>query len=199
MTILDMDGGILKQNNRLQYTHISCSHPDLPLFSFCSAPLTLHPPHLLSPYLCLRIHFSFPLSSLHLPRHVAWGKMSYVVYKSGIYLDGSARTVSLYISVTVGCNTARLTCRPKRIMADYVYCKDTHIYNIKSIKSHNLTREALAGIESNPFYVCNFIPRKQIFHIQDLNKISKALRVHWKEFLSSQWRMESTKQVEFDT
>lgn len=66
------------QNKRLQFTHLTNSslhHTSSSSGSWSS--LTSYP-SLFS--LCLSFHFSSLLSPLHLPRDLAWGRMSYVVY-----------------------------------------------------------------------------------------------------------------------
>lgn len=123
-TILDMDGGIFK-------TRVSSSLISLTPLSITSLQSSLAgpPPSFVS--LCLSIHFSSLLSSLHLPGDLTWGRMSYVVYESSIYLVGSARAGSPCISVTVleYCMAAMATACTLYIITDYLHCKGTYLFH----------------------------------------------------------------------
>lgn len=113
-----------KQEASLQFSRLTYS----PLHHTSSSSLSLQTSLASPPPSLLSIHFSSLLSPLHLPRDLARGRMSYVVYESSIYLVGSARTGSPYISVTVGWNTARLPWQPQCPLYIIIYTAKVHTF-----------------------------------------------------------------------
>lgn len=89
VTTLDMDGGTFKTRGFSLFTSLA-PHSLTSLLSFRSVCSLLHP-------LSVSIHFSSPLSPLHLHRDQALGKMSCILYESSICLVGTARTQSVYL------------------------------------------------------------------------------------------------------
>lgn len=104
------------QNKRFQFIYISCS--PFPHISSLFPQRSLTSPSLV----CLYIHFSSPLSPLHLHRDQAFGKLSCILYESSVCLVGTARTQSVYLCHSGRqCSTAAIVKRNELYtIQDYV-------------------------------------------------------------------------------